>query len=250
LLPSRALRELPALQNLQWYDRLLTPLVTLWYLLFQRLNADHTLDAAVADARAGGANRLQRGLSRRLRSDSTASYSDARQRLPLPFLAQVLRLQGQKILGLSPTALWQGFRLALLDGTTVRLRPHGDIPKHFAPHSNQHYRRTYWCLMRVVVVFCGGTGAALDCAMGSRHLSEQTLAAQLIARACQRYLFIGDRNFGVFRILQAASSMQHHLLLRLTKSRAAKLLAKALREGDYAVTWAPSLVWPISWIRL
>src|SRR5713226_2666821 len=37
LLPQRALRQLPALKNKTFYDRLFTPLVTLWYLLFQRL---------------------------------------------------------------------------------------------------------------------------------------------------------------------------------------------------------------------
>src|SRR5258708_22456051 len=46
LLPHRALRQLPALKNKTFYDRLFTPLVTLWYLLFQRLHHDHSLDAA------------------------------------------------------------------------------------------------------------------------------------------------------------------------------------------------------------
>src|SRR5262249_43045293 len=60
----------------------------LWYLLFQRLNQDHSLDAALTDARAGGADQINSKLSAKLRSSSTASYSDARQRLPWQFLAQ------------------------------------------------------------------------------------------------------------------------------------------------------------------
>ena len=240
LLPRRALRRLPALKGKTFYDRLFTPLVTLWYLLFQRLNHDHSLDAALCDAQAGGADRLNGKLSRQLVSGSTASYSDARQRLPGEFLLQTLQLQGRKITGLSPTTLWQGLLVCLLDGSTVRLRPYGNIPKHFPPHSNQHYRRTYWCLMRVVVSFCGFTGAALDCALGSTHLSEQALGSQLIVRAIGSCLFIGDRNFGVFRIVQAARAKQHHVLLRLTQVRAAKLLGKALRYGDHAVRWKPT----------
>src|SRR5229473_1544797 len=240
LLPHRALRQLPALKNKTFYDRLFTPLVTLWYLLFQRLHHDHSLDAALADAQAGGADRLNRRLSRGLVSCSTASYSDARQRLPGEFLVEALRLQGRKLTRLSPTALWQGLVVALLDGSTVRLRPDRNIPKEFPPHGNQHPNGTYWCLMRVVVSFCGFTGAALDCTLGSTHLSEQALGGEIILRALGRCLFIGDRNFGVFRLVQAARAKQHHVLLRLTDVRAAKLLGHALRLGDHALTWKPT----------
>lgn len=214
-------------------------MVTLWYLLYQRLHADHTLDAAVADARAGGAARLNKKLSRGLRSDSTCSFSDARQRLPWQFLAEALRLQASKILGLSPTVLWQGRVLALLDGSTVRLRPHKQINKEFSGNPNQH-RKPYWRLMRVVVCFCGMCGAALDCAMGSLHLSEQALACELIVRCAAKRLFLGDRNFGVFRVVQAARHAKHEVLLRLTARRARRLLGRRLRPDQYPVSWAPT----------
>ena len=192
------------MKNQTFYDRLFNPLVTLWYLLFQRLNDDHSLDAVLTDARAGGADQLNRKLSRELLSGSTSSYSDARQRLPEPLLADALRLQGRKITALSSLALWKGFSVGLLDGSTVRLRPYRNIPQEFPPHANQHQKRTYWCLMRVVVGFCCFTGAALDCAMGSTHLSEQALSCEILLRALGHWLFIGDRNFGIFRIVQTA----------------------------------------------
>lgn len=240
LLPNRALLSLPSLKNHTFYDRLFTPLVTLWYLLFQRLNDDHSLDAVLTDARAGGADQLNGKLSRQLLSGSTSSYSDARQRLPEPLLADALRLQGRNITSLSSLALWKGFSVGLLDGTTVRLRPYRNIPQEFPPHSNQHQKRTYWCLMRVVVGFCCFTGAALDCAMGSTHFSEQALSCEILLRALGNWLFIGDRNFGIFRIVQTARAQKHHVLLRMTEKRAAKLLGKALQLGDHAVTWEPT----------
>ena len=227
-LPRRALLNLPALQELTFYERLFTPLVTLWYLLFQWLNDDHTLDAVLSDARAGGAARLNPKLARNLRSVSTGPYSDARTRLPEGFLAQALRLEASQITQQSPTTLWKGLLVALLDGSTVRLRPHGDIPKEFPPHGNQHQKKTYWCLMRVVVAFCCLSGAALDCALGSTHLSEQTLACEIILRALGSCLFVGDRNFGVFRIVQAARQAHKEVLLRMTDVRAVKLLGRAL----------------------
>ena len=238
-MPHRALRKLPALQAKGFYDRLFTPLVTLWYLLFQCLNPDHSLDAALSDARSGGADRINKKLSRQLVSDSTASYSDARQRLPWEFLAQALSLQGQRIIGLSPTTLWRGWVIALLDGSTVRMRPHGRMAKEFPPNPNQ-YRRPYWCLMRVVVCFCALSGAALDCALGSIHVSEQVLACQIMVACLAKSLFIGDRNFGVFRVAQAARQAGQAVLLRMTDRRARKLLGRPLALGDQEVHWEPS----------
>ena len=114
-------------QKGRFYDRLFTPLVTLWYLIFQRLAADHTLEKVVTDAQAGGANALRPGLSQKLRSSATVSFSNARQRLPLAFLRQSLTLQAGRILALNPHTLWHNLIVCLLDGSTVRLRPYGDI---------------------------------------------------------------------------------------------------------------------------
>lgn len=240
LLPARSLFQLPALKNAPFYDRLFTPLVSLWLLLFQRFNGDHSLDAALTHARSGGADSLKPKLSSRLRSASTASYSDARQRLPWPFLLQVLQLLGGKISRLNPGALWKGWRVVLLDGSTVRLRSYGNIPKQFPAAGNQHSTALYWCLMRVVVGFCAFSGAALDCALGSCHLSEQALASEMILRASAGCLFIGDRNLGIFLVAQAAAAKSHHVLLRLTEARAAKLLGHPLRGGDHVLSWKAS----------
>ena len=241
LLPRRELLRLPSLKSKRFYERLFTPLVTLWYLIFQRLAFDHTLEGVVADAQAGGADSLCKRLSKKLLSTATVSYSNARQRLPLAFLTEALALQAAKILGLNPKARWRGLLVSLLDGSTVRMRPCGDIPKKFPPHRNQAKTPAYWCLMRVVVCFCAYTGAALHCALGNTGLSEQVLACQIIL--CQRLsacLFIGDRNFGVFRIVQAARAAGARVLLRMTQSRARKLLGRSLGLGQHAVRWSPT----------
>jgi hypothetical protein len=159
--------------------------------------------------------------------------------LPEAFLAQALALQGARLTELSPTTRWKNLVVALLDGSTVRLRPHGDIPKQFPPHRNQQ-PQAYWCLMRVAVTFCALSGAALDCALGSTQLSEQALGCQIILRTAGRSLFLGDRNLGIFRLVQAARHAQQHVLLRLTEVRARKLLGGTLREGDYERSWQPT----------
>ena len=193
----------------------------------------------MSDARTGGADGINKKLSRKLVSDSTCSYSDARQRWPWEFLLQVLSLQARKIIGLSPTTRWRGLVIALLDGSTVRLRPYGRIAKEFPPNRNQH-RRPYWCLMRVLVCFCALSGAALDCAIGSIHVSEQVRACRIILASLAKCLFIGDRNFGVFGVVQAARQAGQQVLLRMTDRRARKLLGRALRAGEHEVRWEPT----------
>jgi hypothetical protein len=241
LLPLAQLRHLPSLQSKGFYQRLFCPVVTLWYLIFQRLQSDHTLDKVVCDARSGGADALCSRLSKKLLSNATTSYSNARQRLPLAFLLESLKLQAQRIMALDPKALWRGLPVSLLDGTTLRMRSYGDIPKHFPAHANQSKSPAYWCLMRVVVSFCAFTGTALDCFMAGSRVSEQALACQIILRqAFGSRLFIGDRNFGVFRIVQTAVSVGSHVLVRMTERRARKLLGRSLTLGEHAVRWSHS----------
>jgi hypothetical protein len=240
LLPCAEFFALPAFEGKRFYHRLFCPLVTLWYLLFQRINADHTLQAVVSDAANGGADGLNSKLSARMSSLSTSSFSDARQRLPWPVLAQALALQGRKMAQLHSQTLWRGLVLALLDGSTVRMRPQGDIPEDFPPQCNQHPNRDYWCLMRMVVCFCALSGAAVDCAMGSMHMSEQVQACQISLRCSLASLFIGDRNFGVFRVFQAVRQAGQQALIRMTDARALRLLGHALEPGDYALEWKPT----------
>ena len=93
LMPVPLLASWLALSDKAFYERAFTPLITLWYLVFQRLCDNHHLSRAVEDALSGGADRLSpRGkpLSRQLRSEATTSFSDARQRLPLEVCRRTL----------------------------------------------------------------------------------------------------------------------------------------------------------------
>jgi len=158
-------RQIVALGGLQAptgsYVRLWAPLITLWYLIWQCLQPKHTLEAVVTDARRGGADRLcARGkpLSQRIKSKATTAYSDARQRLPLEWIRQCF---SQLVAALLTLGDWrsQDLPVELLDGSTKRLRPHGDIAQQFPAHRTRR-KRAYWCVARVLVSFCAATGIA------------------------------------------------------------------------------------------
>jgi hypothetical protein len=228
-----------------FYLRAFTPLITLWYFIFQRLCDNHALSHVQEDARAGGADHLSRPgkrLSRQLTSEATTSFSDARQRLPLALLEKTLRHTAERISANLAAGQWGSLKVALLDGSTCRLRPFGDIPQEFPPHRPGNCKNPpYWCVARVVGLFCLATGALLDSATGSLKTSEQALSALILQRSWENWLLVADRNFGVYSVARAARAAQAHLLARLTQVRAAKLARLA------AVSLAPGLDLPFTW---
>lgn len=237
-------------QPSRFYERIFTLRVTLWYLMFQRLSFDSTLVEVVQDARNGGADRLsKRGtqLSKRVRSAHTASYNEARQRLPVALLQAALESMGEKLQALvgwaakgqSPPP--QERPRQLLDGSTLAMMSTPAIAKEYPP-ARVRSRLSDWCLMRIVAGFCARSGAVVSAAQGPTARSEQRLAWQIMARAACWVIWVADRNFGVWSVVAQAVRFKQGVLFRLTAARAKKLMGgKPLRSGeDRAVEWSPS----------
>lgn len=242
-----ALVDLPACGSKSkrgFYRRAWDLRVTLWYLIWQRLSPWHTQAAVVADARRGGADALGgKGLplSQRLRSTATTAFAKARRRLPLPWLIECFERWALALVALAAPESPGALPVRLLDGSTLRLRPHGDIPRHFPPHRTRR-GRSYWCVARVVVGFCADSAVALCGQIGSLRCSEQALAVRMILASAARALYVGDRNFGVWRVVRACAQSGGHALVRLTVARANRLAGgRRLRPGlDLALDWTPT----------
>jgi hypothetical protein len=225
-----------------YYDRIYSLVVTLWYLIFQRLNADKTLDAAVKDLRKGGADRLspspRKRLSRQVRSTDTTSYNEARQRMPLGFLLWAIGQIAQYVQnGLRSVGVaTRSFQL--IDGSTLAVLRNTCLAAAYPPASNQH-GQSDWCLMRVVVGFCAFTGVVMSATEGPMLVGEQALAWGLMAQAIAGSVWIGDRNFGIWSVV--AQALHHHqdVVVRLTQSRAARLTRgrKWVSGQDEVVEW-------------
>jgi hypothetical protein len=225
------------------YERLWLSVITLWYFIWQWLQSSHTLEAVVIDARRGGADRLcpkAKPLSKGIQSRATTAYSNARQRLPLEWVRGCFLKLAE---GLTALGDWrsQELPIELLDGSTKRLRPYGDIAQEFPPHRTCR-KQSYWCVARVLVSFCAATGVAVGALIASIHVSEQALAVQLMLEAAKRVLYIGDRNFGVWRVVRAAVQSGGQALVRLTEVRARRLLGKKRFPAfvDLPVLWTPT----------
>jgi hypothetical protein len=252
LFPAETVRALAKASGKRFYERLFTPLLTVWCLMFQRLNADHTLDAAVAHVGSGAVDHLEdrheEPVSARIVSESTAAYSRSRKRLPLSILAGVVQHLAQAAEQcLEDGARWHSHPVALLDGTTLLARPEPELVDRFGQAQNQ-YGAAYWVVIRVVAAFCLHTASLLSVADGSQRESEQALVKPVLAQLVPNTVCVGDQGFGVFSVAQAARNFGVLILFRLTLSRAQALAKRdnpsvaRLRSGeDRSVQWAPSL---------
>lgn len=221
----------------------MAPLITLWHLIWPWLPTRHTLEAVVIDARRGGADRLcatGKALSKGLESKATTGFSDARQRVPLGWVRQCFHTLAGAVLALGHGRS-QDWPIELFDGSTKRLRPHGDIGQQFPAHRTRR-KKAGWCVARVWVSFCAATGLATAAQIASIHVSEQALAVPLILETARCVLSIGDRNFGVWRVVRAAVQGGGQALVRLTQVRARRLLGRKHLPAflDLAVLWTPS----------
>lgn len=235
----------------QFYQRIFSVRVTLWYLIFQRLNFDQTLAAVVANLREGGADRLgkrQRKLSRRVQSTKTSAYNQARQRLPVELLHEALAHIGKgllKLVGLAPAPRERPGPAQrtrqILDGSTLAVLTNPCLAAAYPPASNQN-GASDWSLMRIVVGFCARSGAVLSALEGAMQRSEQAMAWTLIEAAAAYTIWIGDRNFGVWSLAAQAVRHRQDVLVRLTGTRAAKLArGQPLHSGeDRLIPWSPS----------
>ena len=240
-LPTEIIRKLYQETQKTYYERLLPPLLILWGFIFQRLNADHSCDAAWSHL-SSESIQMRFGLQQegeQLPSESTSAYCQARQRLPLTVARKVLAYTAETIAEKAgEDGRWHGWRVNLFDGSTLQLAASADLRKHYGTNRNQH-REGHWPLMRVVAGFDFFSGAANGVAEGPYAVSEHPLAVALILELGAFWLHIGDRFFGAYHILQAVVAAKSQANLRLNANSAKRLSGgPPLRPGcDLDVIW-------------
>jgi hypothetical protein len=238
-------------QRLYW--RILTPLLMLWGFVYQRLNPEHTCDAYVSHLHSGAADVLdaadahEQPLSQRLTSESTSAYAQGRKRLPLKLLQAAQHLvarHAQRVAG--EQGRWRGLAVHLLDGTTFLLPPEGDLAATYGQGSNK-LGLSHWVKVRAVLACDWFSQAVVAMAETSFYSSESELVPEVLAQdESAGSLYLGDRNFGIYRVVQAIVGSGHQALLRLQSSRALALLKRQgddtpLRSGESRlVSWQPS----------
>jgi len=210
--------------------------VVVMLMIYQRLNGKRTLSSAVhwlaqhADSLQPASERCKRVKEGRI-SSSTGGYCQARQKMPTLVAERVtdhifeqLQAQLQEQMPEVPRPVF------VVDGSSLRMPHEKELTKSFPPGHNQH-GDNHWPVMRIVVFHNVHTGVATRPSWGPmygrRAVSEQELAEQALQRLPPEAVVLGDANFGIFAFAHAVQQTQRAVLLRLTVSRAHKVLGQA-----------------------
>lgn len=218
--------------------------VVLWLMMLQRLQGRGTLASAVQLLLEGAAGPLLtrcRRVRRKRISSRTGGYCQARQKLPKLLCKQV----SQEIVERLREVLQAGepnqpANVFVLDGSSLELEHARPLMRLYPPAHNQH-GRSHWPILRMVVLHDITTGLAqLPCwgpMYGPLAVSEQALAERTMDALPAQSVVVGDRNFGIFSIAHAAQQRGLKVLLRLTETRARKLVGPVSQPGAYPVNW-------------
>ena len=235
-----------------FYWRLFTPLIVLWCLIVQRLQADHTGDAVLSQLHSGAVDALDAAdphlqpRSQRLRSESTSAYTQGRERMPLALLTAASRQLVQTVqawVADTPTPPhWKGHAVRLLDGTPFRLAPTPDLVTADGQARNQH-GEGYGVIVRSVASFCRYTQQCCGLAEARPTTSESAVARTVLEADPPNTVFVGDSNVGVYRVAQVAQALRQQVVLR----RQARQARALLRATGYRGPRASGLDWALRW---
>lgn len=219
-----------------WRERIYTPSITLAVFLSQILSDDHSCDDAV--------DRFQKyrydcGLPRV--ATSTASYCEARQRLPEALFWDLVRRVGRSIQQTAdPAWLFHGRAVKIADGSTVLLP---DTPENQAayPQPKSQAPGVGFPIARILVVFSLAVGTVLEGVLGpyqGKQTSELALLRQIINTFQPGDIFLADRFFCSYWVIAALLSRGVDVVVRLHQRRCVDFRrGRRLGREDRLVTW-------------
>ncbi len=245
VLPEALVQQVLQEQGVKYRKVLYTPIVVLWAWLSQVLDADQSLSNAVNRVIAWMAEAREE-----VPSTDTGAYSKARKRLPMTVLKPLLRQTATALTSeIKPEQRWCGRRVKAYDGTTVLM---SDTPANQAIYP-QHSNQKVGCgfpLAKLVVWFCGTTGAVLEVAIAAFNTSEWQLSRQLYATLQSEDIVVADSAYGTYVDLALVHSSGADAVFRKHHARHCDFRrGKKLGIGDHIVQWQRPLLCPQSMSR-
>jgi hypothetical protein len=236
ILDAKMVKAALAEEGVSFSERLYTPLVTLCVFLSQVLDPDHSCRAAVA--------RLIVWLSingRKPCAPDTGSYCDARHRLPVGVVKNLVHRTAQEIENGAPEGwLWKGRPVTLVDGTTASMPDTPENQRAF-PQSRSQGVGLGFPLVRIVALISLATGVARDLALGpyrGKETGETALFRALWDRLQAGEIVLGDRYFASFFGIAGLAQRGVDGLFRMHQRRKIDF-RRGRRVGvlDHVVAW-------------
>jgi len=236
ILDAKMVNAALASAGVTFKQRIYIPLVTLWMFLSQVLDPDHSCRAAVA--------RLIVWLALNDRepcSSDTGSYCDARHRLPLGVIIELVHQTARKIdAEASNQWLWKDRKVSLLDGSTVSMPDTPENQQAF-PQANTQKPGLGFPVARLVALISLATGVVRDLAVGpykGKETGETALFRTLLDGLEPGEIVLGDRCFASYFMIAALIHRGVDCLFRMHQRRKFDFhRGRRLGSEDHVVTW-------------
>jgi hypothetical protein len=221
-----------------WRASFWSPTTTLVAFLLQSLNGAKTLRAAVADMLDVV---LSRGVdpSDDMPSGDPSAFCAARRRLPEAVIEATLRETVERTVALAGEPMrWLGRRVWVVDGSTATMPDEPELQEAFPQPAGQKPGCGF-PVMRILAVFCWGTGAMLDVVMGSLHDAERKLFRRILGRFAPGDVVLADRGFCSYVDIARLAESGVDVVFRLHQRRSSDFRqGLPLGPEDRLVTWA------------
>lgn len=225
--------------------------VTVWLLVFQRLNRYASLVSAVGAFLESMATMSS---SQRVRvealSPRSGGFSRARTRLLVTVAEQAADQVFHSLLQPLPQGETgpkgiAGRRVFVVDGTSIALSSEAVLRQKWPPSGNPHGTGP-WPICHLALLHELESGLTMRPEPGAMYgpeaESEIVLAQRMIPRIPTPSVLLADRNFGVYGFVYHAVQAGHECITRLAEHRfrAMQQNAQPLRPGVWTLDWKPT----------
>lgn len=235
LLSEQSINDLLASLQINFRQRVYTPVVTLWIFLSQVLAADQSCRSAIA-------NYIAFCVARREPPPSldTTSYCQARIKLPEELLSKLATRTGKELHCQASSAATFHRPVKVVDGSTASMPDESANAEHFGKASNQH-GEVGFPIARFVAVFCLSCGAMIDLAIGpyaGKRTGELSLFRRLMNCFQRDDILLADQLFCNYCDIARLLDQGVDIVLRLRSSRLVDYrTGKRLGRKDHQVVW-------------
>ena len=224
--------------GVQFRDRLFNPVTTIWGFLSQVLSEDHSCRDTVSRIIA---HRAASGL--KLCSPNTASYCNARARLPTAVLRTLARRTAQQLQdGLPEGWKWNGRSVFIADGSHVSM-PDTQENQASYPQPEAQQPGIGFPLARLAVLLSLATGACHDLAIApytGKGTGETTLLRQMYGSLQPGDVVVADALFDNYFIACELRQRGIELVARVQAERVGSRTVQSRSDGDIIIWQRPN----------
>jgi hypothetical protein len=220
----------------KWRSRVFTPWITLSMFLSQILSSDHSCGDALERFQ-----KYRKDCGLPPVADDTASYCEARQRLPEEVVWDLARRSGQSVHDKADVKwLFAGRPVKLLDGSTV-VMPDTEANQAGYPQSRSQKPGLGFPIARILLVISLAVGTVLEAAVGpykGKEASELGLLRQISGILQRGDIALGDRFFSSYWVIVDSQARGADVVFRLHQTRKPDFRrGRRLGPHDHIVTW-------------